>query len=146
MNRMRNPLCLLLIAGCLESTAPPRPTVAPAMASAGPVLAMYVPGGTLEDSTVVRGSWQEDEGHFLPAGTPGKWGAASDDLREVVAGATGLPPDRRAHLSIWVAFGGARKNGWRGIRYADRACLTADARDDVFGNAGCYDFVDEKAD
>jgi hypothetical protein len=110
----------------------------------GPTLAVYMPGGNLEDSTFVRGSWQPDEGTFLPPGQPSRYGAASDDLRELVEGFRALPPGA-ARPALWVAFGGARKALWRGIRYADAACLIADAADEVFGNADCYAFRDDKA-
>jgi hypothetical protein len=142
-------LTALSLAACVERDfeRPPPPKAAPVVAAAGPTLAVYMVGGNLEDSSFVRGSWQPDEGHYLPAGQPGRGGAGSDDLRELVAGWRALGAvDGQRRVSLWVGFGGARKTGWRGIRYADGACLASDAADDLFGNARCYAVTDEKAD
>jgi len=137
-------LLLLAVLGCKSKPAPPPPAPAAPTPAAGPTLVLYMPGGHIEDSTMVRGSWSPDEGKFLQSGLPGHWGAASDDLRELAQGLAA--PGVRPRVSLWVAFGGARKIGWRGIRYADGACLSADAADGHFGNAGCYAFADEAAD
>ena len=110
------------------------------------LLAIYMPGCNLEDRVLVRGSWITDEDGVLPKGQPSPFGAASADLREVVAGIRGLPPAARPRLSVWVAFGGALKQGWSGVRYADGSCLVDDAQDGRFGNATCYAFADDQAD
>jgi hypothetical protein len=125
-----------------KDPAPPAPIVI----AIGPTLALYMPGSNLEDSMLVRGSWQTDEESFLPPGERSRFGGASDDLRELVEGFRSLPPYSPVRPSLWVAFGGARKAGWRGVRYADLACLTADAADEIFGNADCYAFLDVQAD
>jgi hypothetical protein len=137
-------LLLLAALGCKSKPTPPPAPPTPIAAAGGPTLILYMPGGHIEDSTMVRGSWSPDEGKFLPSGLPGHWGAASDDLRELAEGLA--VPEVRARVSLWVAFGGARKAGWRGIRYADAACLVTDATDGHFGNDTCYAFRDESAD
>jgi hypothetical protein len=136
-------LLLLAALGCKSKPAAPAAPAAP-VAAAGPTLVLYMPGGHLEDSTMVRGSWSPDEGTVLKSGLPGHWGAASDDLRELAQGLAS--PEVRGRVSVWVAFGGAVKTGWRGIRYADAACLGADAANGHFGDAGCYAFADPAAD
>jgi hypothetical protein len=121
--------------------APAPPTV---VAARGPTLAIYMPGGNIEDSVTVRGSWAPDEEKFLPAGQASRWGAGSDDLRELAEGLKSRAVGDR--VSVWVAFGGARKAGWKGIRYVDGGCLVVDAADEIFGNAPCAAFTDDKAD
>jgi hypothetical protein len=140
-------LVVLGVLGCsAHSTAPADAARPAAVAAAGPTLAIYMPGANLEDSALVRGSWQPDEEVFLPKGQRSRWGAASDDLRELVAAAGALRVAEAQRPSVWVAFGGARKVGWHGVRYADLRCLTLDAADELFGDAGCYAFTDEQAD
>jgi hypothetical protein len=137
-------IAFLFALGC-RAKAPPTAAAAPTvMAARGPTLAIYMPGGNIEDSVTVRGSWAPDEGKFLPAGQASRWGAASDDLRELAEGLKAREVADR--VSVWVAFGGARKAGWTGIRYLDGACLVADAADEIFGNAPCAAFTDAKAD
>lgn len=50
------------------------------------------------------------------------------------------------NLDIVVAFGGARKNGWRGMKVASMEQLAQDAKDRKFGNAKKYLLSDPKAD
>ena len=136
----------VLVLASLTLACGSRPARAPADAGTAaartPTLVVYMPGGNIEDSTLLRGSWAPDEGKALPAGQPSRWGAGSDDLRELAEG-LGATGDR---LALWVAFGGARKASWKGVRYADGPCLIADAADEVFGNAPCAAFHDEQAD
>lgn len=129
------------VSALVLGVAAPRPCRA-AADSATALVAVYMAGGSLEDKAIVRGSWKLDEGEHLPPGEPSPFGAASDDLRELVEGYRSLAPDERERVAVWVAFGGARKAGWRGIQYADGACLSADSDDEIFGNADCYAYRD----
>jgi hypothetical protein len=142
---VKHTLALFVLAlGCRAKVPTPAPAPVAAAAARGPTLAVYMPGGNIEDSVLVRGSWAPDEEKFLPPGQASRWGAGSDDLRELAEGLKARAPGERP--AVWVAFGGARKAGWRGIRYADGACLVADSADEIFGNTPCAAFSDEKAD
>jgi len=74
------------------------------------LLAIYMVGSDLEDG--------------------GNYGTT--DFRELVAGYTGLsnPED----LEIVVAFGGADKDGWRGMKIASGSQIMSDSVDREFGN------------
>lgn len=72
-------------------------------------------------------------------------GAGTTDLLEMLEGFENLNAAQRDSLGLYVAFGGADKAGWRGVRYASLSCLTEDARNGIFGDAQCYDYVDESA-
>ncbi len=71
--------------------------------------------------------------------------AASIDFDEIIVGYNRLSSSEKEDLGIVVAFGGARLNGWRGIRYADVDCLMDDSRDGVYGNDSCYDYKNSNA-
>ncbi len=58
--------------------------------------------------------------------------AGTIDLKELVIGYVSLP-DNPA-VEVIVAFGGARKDGWRGMKLANIAQLLADVEDSEFGN------------
>ena len=58
---------------------------------------------------------------------------ATLDLFELIDGYQ-QSPDRQ-DLEVVVAFGGANKDGWRGMKLANMAQLLADSRDGRFGNA-----------
>jgi|GEM_PF-965827 len=75
-----------------------------------------------------------------------RFGYASMDMTEMLRGYAKLGEKQRGALKVVVAFGGARKTGWRGVRYADMACLADDAEDGVFGNAACYGYENTDAD
>lgn len=97
-------------------------------------LAMYVVGTDYEDDIAPPNDVPDELEHRDLSG----YGHASDNLREVVRGWTALTPLERQGLGIAVAFGGARKYGWQGIKLADADCLVKDAIDDYFGNDDCY--------
>ena len=58
--------------------------------------------------------------------------AGSTDLVELIDGYDALP-DSQA-VEVIVAFGGARTDGWRGMKFASISQLTTDAQDMEFGN------------
>ena len=58
--------------------------------------------------------------------------AGSIDLAELIDGYDALP-DSQA-VEVIVAFGGARRDGWRGMKFASMSQLATDAQDLEFGN------------
>ena len=58
--------------------------------------------------------------------------AGPTDLVELIDGYDALP-DSQA-VEVIVAFGGARTDGWRGMKFASISQLTTDAQDMEFGN------------
>ncbi len=95
---------------------------------------IYMVGSNLEDDVMPRNG-KPDEAE---SGSPSKIGAGSYDLQEMVEAWQVLPAGTRSGLDLVVAFGGARKSGWQGVKYADLDCLSEDAQDGLFGNATCY--------
>ena len=67
--------------------------------------------------------------------------AGTTDLLELVKGYETLTDSQREKIYIYVAFGGANKDGWRGIKYADINCIIKDSKDKEFGNDSCYEYV-----
>ncbi len=98
-------------------------------AAARTFMSIYMIGSDLEDGR----------------GDPERGGAGTADLIEMVSGFQALNAEQQKNVYTLVGFGGADKPGWKGIRYADMPCLVEDSEDDVFGNAGCYSYVDETA-
>jgi hypothetical protein len=64
--------------------------------------------------------------------------AGTSDLLELVKGYTALTKQQQETLDIQVVFGGADKDGWKGVKYADINCIIQDAKDEKFGNDSCY--------
>jgi len=64
--------------------------------------------------------------------------AGTTDLLELVAGYNTLTKQQQESINLQVIFGGANKEGWKGTKYADMACILQDAQDQVFGNDSCY--------
>lgn len=100
---------------------------------------LYMVGSDLEDDVSPRNG-EADEAE---SGENSKRGAGSSDLREMVAAFKTFSAQQQKDLDLVVAFGGARKAGWQGIKYADLPCLVQDAEDDYFGNADCYLYKDD---
>lgn len=73
-------------------------------------------------------------------------GFATTNLDQLVEGwrALGNPSD----AEVFIAFGGADKDGWRGVRWATMAQIVADAADGIYGNEAdrAYTLVDHAAD
>ena len=86
------------------------------------LLAIYMVGSDLEENSQA-GSW---------------------DLWELLEGYTKLP-DRQA-VEVIVAFGGARTDGWRGMKLANIEQLRTDAQDRQFGNEAGADAYLYRAD
>lgn len=60
--------------------------------------------------------------------------AGTADLLDLVSGFSGSPDE----CFVIVGYGGAEKEGWRGMRIASIAELEQDAADGVIGNEGCF--------
>ena len=58
--------------------------------------------------------------------------AGTSDFGELIEGYNALP--NRESVEVITAFGGADKDGWRGMKFANMAQLMADAQDQQFGN------------
>lgn len=64
--------------------------------------------------------------------------AGSTDLNEMVQAYEALTPDERQNVDLVIGFGGANKQGWKGIKYADWNCVVKDGQDQAYGNDTCY--------
>ncbi len=62
-------------------------------------------------------------------------GAATSDLVELIDGYNTIVQDR---VEVIIAFGGADKFGWQGIKFADISQIIEDASDGQFGNSYSY--------
>lgn len=70
--------------------------------------------------------------------------AGTSDLNEIIDGYSSLSSEQKELLDINVAFGGANKDGWRGVKYATIECLIEDGKNSIYGDDSCYAY--EKAD
>ena len=64
----------------------------------------------------------------------------------MIEGYESLPEDHE--VEVVVAFGGANKDGWRGMKFADMDQIMDDSEDDEFGNetwADAYLYEDDSA-
>ncbi len=95
---------------------------------------IYMVGSDLEDDIKPRNGISDEE----DTGAISTRGSGSNDLRELIEGWKQLTPAHQATLDILVAFGGARKQGWKGVKYATMPCILEDSQDNYFGNATCY--------
>ena len=67
------------------------------------------------------------------------FGAGTTDFQELIEGHNGLLNNEG--VEVIVAFGGADKDGWRGMKFANISQLVTDAQDQEFGNeigSGAY--------
>jgi hypothetical protein len=71
--------------------------------------------------------------------------AASTDFDEIITGYNRLSSSEKENLKILIAFGGARLDNWRGVKYADIACLIQDSKDKKYGNDTCYFYENASA-
>ena len=72
--------------------------------------------------------------------------AGTNDLRELIKGYENLAEDQA--VEVIVAFGGADKDGWRGMKFADIYQIMDDSEDGRFGNEsgpGAYLYRDDDA-
>jgi photosystem II stability/assembly factor-like uncharacterized protein len=104
-------------------------------------LGIYMVGSDLEDDVKPRNGISDEEDN----GKISTRGSGSNDLRELIEGWQALSSAQQGSLNILVAFGGARKQGWRGVKYADMACIQQDGKDNYFGNDSCYQEQDAQA-
>ncbi len=107
------------------STPVPVPVATQESDPYGKLLAIYMVGSDLEEN---------DQ-------------AGTTDLRELIEGYESL--SNQEEIVVVVAFGGANKDGWRGMKLADIDQLMADAQDSEFGNENspdAYIYYDDQAD
>ncbi|MFP5502835.1 MAG: clostripain-related cysteine peptidase [Candidatus Sericytochromatia bacterium] len=146
-HRALTPLLALALLGCPapQATTPAAHTAKEGAIhhpeAAGPtgtpgktLLAIYMIGSDLEDDVAPRDGVPDEQALGAPSGK----GAGSDDMREILEGVAGLTEAEKANVDVVVAFGGSRKAGWEGVRYADLPVLLKDAEDGRFGNAEGY--------
>ncbi len=69
--------------------------------------------------------------------------AGTDDFNELIQGYNALSD--KSKVDIIVAFGGANKDGWKGMKYANIDQILKDAQDKAFGNASDYLYREERA-
>ena len=102
------------------------------------LLAIYLMGSDLEDNKASN----------FDAANLNKDGAGTSDLNEILEAYQSLTDAEKANIDVFVAFGGARQVGWKGVKYIDLAGLVKDGQDGYFGNdaADTYSFQDEAAD
>ncbi|MFN8672153.1 MAG: clostripain-related cysteine peptidase [Candidatus Sericytochromatia bacterium] len=98
------------------------------------LLALYMIGSDLEDDIKPRNGIPDE----LEKNGISKAGAGTNDLYELISTYESLSTAKKNKLNIIIAFGGARKQGWKGIKYATPECLIKDFEDGYFGNDTCY--------
>jgi len=69
--------------------------------------------------------------------------AGTDDFNELIHGYNTLTD--RSKVDIIIAFGGANKDGWKGMKYANMDQILKDAQDDTFGNSSDYLYREDRA-
>jgi hypothetical protein len=72
--------------------------------------------------------------------------AGTNDLLELVKGYNQLSKVEQKNINVQIIFGGAKKTGWEGVKYANIDCIIDDAKDKEFGNANCYEKENISAD
>ena len=70
--------------------------------------------------------------------------SGTTDFYELIEGYYGLTDE--SEVEVIVAFGGARKDGWRGMKFADMFQIAYDAEDGEFGNETHLDAYLYRAD
>ncbi len=107
--------------GNTSNTNNPNNPTNPGNLSGDTFLALYIVGSDLESDS--------------DAGTA--------DLLELINGYNQLSVAEKGNVYVYVAFGGANKEGWKGVKYATMNCIIQDGKDKKFGNDSCYDYVQE---
>ena len=74
-----------------------------------------------------------------------KYGSGTSDLNELIKGYNELSDKEKNNLNIMVAFGGANKDGWQGMRFATMKQIIKDSKDGIYGNSSDYQYVAPKA-
>lgn len=76
-----------------------------------------------------------------------KYGSGTSDFNEIVKGYNALSEAEKSKIDIVVAFGGANKDGWKGMRFSTIDQILNDSVDGSYGNEadGYYSYVSEKA-
>ena len=68
--------------------------------------------------------------------------AGTSDFGELIAGYQVLSDPT---VDVIVAFGGAKKKGWKGMKFVDMNQIIQDGEDGVFGNSGNYLYQEDRA-
>jgi hypothetical protein len=72
-------------------------------------------------------------------------GSGTSDLNELIKGYDELSDKEKSNLNIMVAFGGANKDGWQGMKFATMKQIIKDSKDGIYGNSSDYQYVAPKA-
>lgn len=106
------------------------------------LFAVYLLGSDLEDDVLdPKGTPDEETNGGIVTN-----GSGSDDLREMTEALKAMSPEQRSRFDVLVGFGGARKQGWKGIKYSSADCIIKDSEDNYFGNSDCYSKNTPEAD
>lgn len=133
----------LLALGCAPPTPlPAAPKTDPPAPAGRTLLAFYVIGSDLEDDVNPRNRIPDEQ----EQGVRSTRGNASQALHALASALAALGPQERANVDVLIGFGGARKQGWDGLRVVDADQLLADDQDGHFGNAGPFALYKPEAD
>jgi hypothetical protein len=85
--------------------------------------------------------------YMIGADLERKGEAGTNDLNELVKGYNELTEEEKSKLDIIVAFGGANKDGWKGMRFFTINQIINDSTDGKYGNEidTAYSYVSPKA-
>ncbi|MDD1727971.1 MAG: clostripain-related cysteine peptidase, partial [Methanospirillum sp.] len=122
-------ICICLLLGIftpVTATAPSADDTNQTPHQATALVLMYVVGSDLESG---NGHSEGDDG--------------TSDLMDMISGYGETSPD---NLNIVVAYGGAAKEGWKGMTIASIEDLKADAKNGVFGDEEIGEFHDPAMD
>ena len=72
-------------------------------------------------------------------------GAGTSDLNELITGYNALTYEDKGKIDVVVAFGGANKSGWKGVKFAGLAQIIQDSADGVYGNESSYHYISQGA-
>lgn len=74
--------------------------------------------------------------------------AGTSDFNEMISGYNSLSTTEKSSLDVVVAFGGANKSGWKGMKIATMSQIVADGSDGAYGDetsTSAYQYVADKA-
>ena len=85
--------------------------------------------------------------YMIGADLERKGDAGTNDFNELVKGYSVLTEEEKSKLNVIVAFGGANKDGWQGMRFATINQIINDSKDLKYGNEpeSEYSYVSPKA-
>ncbi len=71
--------------------------------------------------------------------------AGTNDLNEIVEGYNKLSDTQKESFEMIIAFGGAKKENWEGIKIANVKQIVEDSQDGIYGNGDNYLYKDSNA-